>query len=98
MTTSIDHSRNEILVEVRAKRASALRLARAGSLREQEYWLYIASRMTAWIEHLEESGDAHNIPIWPHGQGGAHLAIDLPPSARRSRAPAVVMQETAANG
>lgn len=98
MATSIDHSRNEILVEVRAKRASALRFARAGSLREQEHWLYIASRMTAWIEHLEEPGDAHNIPMWPHGGDGAHLAIDLPPSARRSRAPALVRRETATNG
>jgi hypothetical protein len=94
MTTSIDNSRTEILIEVRAKRASALRFARAGSPREQEYWLHIASRMTAWIEHLEEPGGAHNIPMWPHGRDGAHLAIDLPPSARRSRAPAVPMEET----
>jgi hypothetical protein len=94
MTTSIDHSRSEILVEVRAKRASALRFARAGSPRDQEYWLQIAGRMTAWIEHLEEPGGAQNIPIWD----GAPLAIDLPPSARRSRAPAVPMVETAAGG
>lgn len=98
MTTSIDHSRNQIFVEARAKRASALRFARAGSLREQEHWLYVASRMTAWIEHLEEPGGAHNIPMWPHDRDGAHLAIDLPPSARRSRAPALVMQDTAGNG
>jgi hypothetical protein len=98
MTSSIDNSRSEILVEVRAKRASALRFARAGNPREQEYWLHIAGRMTAWIEHLEELGGALNIPIWPHGRGGAHLAIDLPPSARRSRAPAVSMEKTASSG
>jgi hypothetical protein len=98
MTSPIDHSRSQILVEVRAKRASALRLARASSPREQEYWLHIAGRMTAWIEHLEETGGAHNIPIWPHGWGDAHVAIDLPPSARRSRAPDVSLQEIASSG
>jgi hypothetical protein len=98
MTSLIDHSRNQILVEVRAKRASALRFARASGPREQEYWLHIAGRMTAWIEHLEDSSGAHNIPIWPHGRGGAHLAIDLPPSARRSRAPVAPIEETLSGG
>jgi len=87
MVTSIANSRNEILAEVRAKRAKALRFASFGNPREQEYWLHIAGRMTRWIEHLEESG-AQNIPKCPHGQGGARPAIDLPPSARRCRGPA----------
>ena len=95
MTTSIENSRTEILVDVRAKRESALRLAVAGNPGEQEYWLHIASRMTEWIERLEDPRGARNMPVAPYGAGGARVAIDLPPSARPARAPAAPVEETA---
>ena len=95
MTASIEHSRNEILVDVRAKRASALRLAVTGGPGDKEYWLRIAGRMTAWIERLEKPAGVRPIPPTPNGQAGTHVAIDLPPNARPSRAPAAPVKETA---
>ncbi|HEX4043490.1 MAG TPA: hypothetical protein VHY10_17460 [Xanthobacteraceae bacterium] len=53
MITVIDSSRAEMLCEVRAKRETALRCARTGDFREQEFWLAVVGRMTTWIEHLE---------------------------------------------
>ncbi len=86
MTTTIDDSRSEILAEVRAKRESALRYARGGNAREEEYWLGVAGRMTAWIEHLEHDG-ARTMPSWAGlDRNGARPGIDLPPNARPQRA------------
>ena len=53
MTTTVDTSRAQMLCEVRAKRERALRNARGGGGREEEYWLRIAGRLTEWIAHLE---------------------------------------------
>lgn len=84
--TTIDNSRSDILAEVRAKRESALRYARGANPREEEYWLGVAGRMTAWIEHLEHDG-ARTVPLWPGGgRNGARAGIDLPPNARPQRA------------
>jgi hypothetical protein len=66
MATIIDNSRAEMLSEVQAKRATALRYARLGDSREQEQWLRVAGRMTAWIEQLEAKGATRRTPtIWP---------------------------------
>jgi len=95
VTTSIEHSRNEILVDVRAKRASALRLAGTAGPGDKEYWLGIAGRMTTWIERLEKPAGLRPIAAAPNGQAGTHVPIDLPPNARPSRAPAAPLEETA---
>jgi hypothetical protein len=63
MITVIDSSRAEMLCEVRAKREMALRCARAGNVREQEYWLRIVGRMTEWIEQLEACSATPRIPF-----------------------------------
>ena len=87
MITVIDSSRAEMLCEVRAKRETALRCARSGDCREQEYWLTVAGRMTAWIAHLEEEA---GIPAAPDRckRDVANLGpgIVLPRQARRGGA------------
>lgn len=83
MTMTIDDSRCEILAEVRAKRESALRFARTGTAREEEYWLGVAARMTIWIQHLERS--ASPAARWPHGAADRLRPIDLPQHARPVR-------------
>jgi hypothetical protein len=75
MIAAIDSSRAEILSEVRAKREMALRCARNGDFREQEYWLSVAGRMTKWIEHLEER-DAP-APIVPERAIAGRADIDV---------------------
>jgi hypothetical protein len=81
MTSPIDANRTEMLVEVRAKREAALRLARTLNAREEEYWLGIAGRMTTWIEHLEKHGAMRAVPMRAN-HGGGRTGIELPPNAR----------------
>jgi len=86
MINAIDSSRAEMLCEVRAKRESALRLARTGDAAEEVYWLTVAGRMTVWIEQLEAKDGTGDLPRWPKpGVAG----IRLPLNAGRSRPLAV---------
>lgn len=78
MITVVDSSRAEMLSEVRAKREMALRSARNGDLREEEYWLRIAGRMTEWIAHLEEQNGGHPRAAVDHANGNGHIGIELP--------------------
>lgn len=74
--------RAEILADARAKRESALRRARTGTVGEEEYWLRIAGRMTQWIEHLEHGEPAEIKRVGPACAWPRH-GIDLPAYARR---------------
>jgi len=63
MVDIIESSRSEMLTQVRAKRATALRYAQLGDLHEEAHWLHIASRMTEWIEHLETLRSTRGVEI-----------------------------------
>lgn len=83
---TINDTRNDILTDARAKREAALRVARTGTVSEQEFWLDVAGRMTIWIEHLEHNGT--RVARWPPHIGERGTPIDLPPHARPARSPA----------
>lgn len=79
MTTTVDTSRAHMLCEVRAKRERALRNARGGGGRDEEYWLRIAGRLTEWIAHLEHRDGEREVLIGVRrNPNAASLGIRVP--------------------